>query len=176
MEIVGNIHAAFVVILCTGGFKTHFCPKALMGGLLADIATRGDSEREVRGTNKGAIDLPGMCMANRPWEKMMIGDFEFSVPTQDFDIILGKLERAPLRKFADGQEYHKVHGAYHCLVVTPEQRDALLDVMLGMMSDVRKRSDDADEEMGERIKKLNEHPNIDVGKRIRIPEPPKDNN
>lgn len=184
MKVLENVQTSFAFIT-SSGFKAHYCPRSLVGGLVADIEARGGSASKVEEATEGGMDLPGMCMADRPWENMMIGDFKFSVPSQDFEYFLSELDRVTVRKFSDGQEYFKIHGNYHCLVLTPEQREELLNTMYNMVRDVRKRAEEADEEFTRRIAKINEKssgakvvscrdpkaPGV-----VRVPEPKKDNN
>ena len=86
----------------------------------------------------------------------MIGEFKFSVPTQDFEIFLDKLRHAPLRKFSDGQEYFKIHGFYHCLVLMPDQKDRLLGLMNSMAAEVSRKADRADRDLMSRVQCLHE--------------------
>ena len=166
-----------------GRFKAHYCPDSLVGGLVADAELRGGSTDKVEETTVGGMDLPGICMADRPIESMMIGEFEFSVPSQDFESILAELQRVGVRKFSDGQEYYKIHGHFHCLVLTVNQRDALLVSMSDMLPGVRERADEANEEFSRRMADVNKgklraisHRDENAPGLVRVPEPPKENN
>jgi hypothetical protein len=183
MNILGDVQTSFALVLCAGTFKAHYCPQSLVGGLVSDIESRGGSVSEVKEINEGGMDLPGMIMSDRPWEDLMIGDFKFSVPSQDFEYILDELQRVETRKFSDGQEYFKIHGSYQCLVLTPEQRDTLLETMYDMLPDVRKRSEEADEEFSRRLALARDRGAKVISARdkkdprvVRVTDPPKDNN
>lgn len=183
MEILGNICTAFAVIFFGGQCKTHYCPRELVGGLVSDLEARGHSAKEVEEASKGGIDLPGMAMMDAPWEDIMIGEFKFSVPTLDFEYILQELMKVEVRKFSDGQEYFKIHGNFHCLVLTPDQRNELLDKMCNMLDEVTKRADEASEEFSRRLARMNKGRTRFISHRdkndpyvARIPESPKDNN
>lgn len=157
-----TVDTAFAFVHCSGGFKAHYCPAALVGGLVADLEARDAGVKGVENAVSGSIDLPGMAMADRPWEKVMIGEFVLSVPSQDFAIILERLRDAPIRRFADGSEYHKVHGWLHCLVVSPEQRDELISAMEEKAPEAEKRADEAAAEFGKRMENVVNRPDVRV--------------
>lgn len=148
---------AWVCVGMMGGYKAHFCPSGLAGGLIADLAARGaEGEPETKGVLQGLIDLPGMIMTDRPLEEIEIDGFTLKIPSQDFAYFVDELaNKAPLRKFADGREYHKIHGWMVCVVMTPAQRDAVLARMAELLPEARKRSDEADEEFSRRLAEIN---------------------
>lgn len=177
-----NVQTSFAFITFYN-YKGHYCPTNLLGGLIVDIETRGGELRQIEEIIEGTMDLPGMCMIDRPWEDLMIGDFKFSIPSQDFECILSELERVVVRRFSNGQEYFKIHGNYHCLVLTPTQRNSLLQIMHEMLDDVRRRAEEADEEISRRIAWINKRTKTGIISKmdknvpvIRISNPPKDNN
>jgi len=154
-----TVDTAFVFICCFG-FKSHYCPSDLADGLVEDLESREADIRFIESTDKGYIDLPGMCMADRPMEEVVLGEFRLSIPSQDFASMLSRLKAAPLRKFADGSEYFKLHGFHQCLVVSPEQRDELIRIMDEMVADAEKRADEAVVEFGKRMEKVVENRNV----------------
>jgi hypothetical protein len=124
------------------GFKAHFCPSSLAGDLIADIGVRGGQTMEVREATEGWADLPGIVLANRSWEDVMVGEFKLGFPSQDFAYFMAELEASPVRRFVSGREYHKIHGWLHCIVLTPEQRAAALETMATMLPEARGRAEE----------------------------------
>jgi hypothetical protein len=164
-------------------FKAHYCPSVLAAALLADAASRNSAASEVKETAEGWIELPGMCMVDRPIEEIETGGFRLCIPTQDFAHFGARLMDAPVRKFADGKEYHKIHGWHSCIVFTPEQREEVLAKMDGMLDAVQKRAEEADEEFSRRMAQINKDGPRVISARDknspyvkRVPEPAKDNN
>lgn len=145
------------VRIMMGGFKTHFCPSGMAGALIADLAARGaEGEPMTDGTLQGLIDLPGMIMVDRPLEKIEIDGFTLVIPSQDFTYFVDELaNKAPVRTFADGQQYHKIHGWMVCVVMTPEQREAVLARMEELLPEASKRGDEADDEFSRRMAEIN---------------------
>lgn len=143
------------------GYKPHFCPKKLANGLLADLSGRehdtpGDGLIfKVEGTDSGGIDLPGMCMVDRPYEEIKIDTFKLSIPSQDFTHFVRALFEAPERMFADGEKYYKIHGWMHCIVFTPEQRDMVLKAMEEMLPEAARKAEEADREFSRRMEEIN---------------------
>ena len=155
MEVDNLGSSSWVCVLFTG-FKAHFCPRDLVGGLIADIESRDGETNKVEEVSEGAIDLPGIVMADRPWEVLEVCGLRLSIPSQDFEHFMAKLETAPERRFANGAKYHKIHGWLQCVVFTPEQRETALRAMNKMLPEARKRCDDADKEFLKRMDKVNE--------------------
>ena len=108
--------AAWVRVM-SGGYKTHFCPSGMTAALIADLTARGaEGAAQADGVLQGMIDLPGMIMVDRPLEEIEIDGFKLIIPSQDFTYFVDELaNKSPVRKFADGQEYHKIHGWMICV-------------------------------------------------------------
>lgn len=137
-----NLSAGSWALIQFDGFKFHFCPSELAGDLIADIEARGGPALKLEGVDHGVIDLPGIVLANRSWEDIQIGGFTLGFPSQDFEHFMAELEYSPVRKFTSGREYHKIHGWLHCVVLTPEQRKAVLKVMAEMLPEACKRAEE----------------------------------
>lgn len=154
---VEELDDASWVRVMMGGYKTHFCPSGMTAGLIADLTARGaEGSPQTDGVLQGLIDLPGMIMQDRPLERIEIDGFTLIVPSQDFTYFMDELaNKAPLRKFADGQEYHKIHGWMVCVVMTPAQRERVLARMEELLPEAKKRGDEADEEFSRRIAEIN---------------------
>jgi hypothetical protein len=154
---VEELEDATWVRVMSGGFKTHFCPSGMAGALIADLAARGaEGEAKTDGVLEGLIDLPGMIMMDRPLERIEIDGFTLIIPSQDFTYFVDELaNKAPVRKFADGQEYHKIHGWMVCVVMTPAQRQAVLEKMDELLPEASRRGDEADDEFSRRMSEIN---------------------
>ncbi len=137
------------------GFKTHFVPSELAGDLVADIEGRGGRTMEVMETDHGGADLPGMVSAGRPWEDIQLGGFKLGFPSTDLEHFLGELTRSPVRRFASGREYHKIHGWLHCVVLTPEQRVAAMEAMEAILPEVRRRAEEEDKKLERALERIN---------------------
>ena len=155
------------------GFKAHLCHVDLLGDLVADIGTRGGAVKGVESVSEGAIDLPGMVAANRPWEEVRIGDFVLHIPSQDFAHFLGELSNAPTRRFASGKPYHKIHGWLVCVVLAPEQRAKALRAMGDLLPEAARRGEEAESEMEEALARINRDREFVVRPRLtHVPVPP----
>jgi hypothetical protein len=141
------------------GFKSHYCSLQMITGFISDYQSRvtdGDVY-EIRDVEKGGIDLPGMIMSDRPVEHIEIDEnFTLSIPSQDFEHFYNELAMGKSRKFQTGQEYFKIHGWLSCVIFSSEQREKVLKKMSEMLSDIKKRADEADEEFSRRLKRCNE--------------------
>lgn len=136
------------------GFKCHYCPRWLIGGLVADITGRGGEFISAEPVTSGFIDLPGMVMADRPIESIRIDTFTLEIPSQDFDHFFDRLSKSPVRRFSDGSRYYKLHSWMMCVVLSTEQGALLVREMRLMAADVRKRADSADTEFARRMKNV----------------------
>lgn len=172
------------------GYKGHYCPRKLAAPLLAELGNRRNRDYPERGgdgkiepISEGGIDLPGMIMVDRPIEKIKIDTFTLSMPSQDFHEFFRELKFVHKRAFADGQEYYKIHGWLQCVVLTPEQRDLVLQAMADMLPDVLRRGEEADKEFSRRMRELNKggaqvisHRDKESPYVKRVPAPKKENN
>lgn len=111
-----------------GGWKFHFVPDSLLGGIMQDANRRGHTDVHVQeARNQCELDLGGMLMLGRSVQKVHVDGFELRVPSQDFSVIHDELLHSPLRMTVDGLPYYKIHGAYCCVVLTPEQRQRVIE-------------------------------------------------
>ncbi len=137
-----------------GNLKWHYGPKRLAHGLLEEGGA--DIENvEMRPADEGLIDLPGMIMMDRSYQKIKVDTFRLVIPTEDFEHFYDELVVAPLRKFKTGEEYHKLHGWVACVMFTPQQHEALGDVMEEMLPDVRHVAEKEAREFSRRIAQIN---------------------
>lgn len=158
-----------------GGFKTHFCPNELVSQLVADIISRGGEVIDIKSVTQGWADLPGMVLADRPWEDIQLKNFKLGFPSQDFEHFLRELNNANVRKFADGSEYYKLHGWLHCIILTPDQYVQVMLKMDEMLPAVRNRCKEADERMN-KAREVLEKKKVLAPQPTLFPMPRKDNN
>lgn len=151
------------------GWKIHAVPASLLEGLLQDARERGHTEITFApaGTEDIMIDLPGMCMVDRTYQEIRIDTLSLSIPTTDFTVFFNELGQAPKRKFANGQEYYKIHGWLACVVFTPEQRDLVLKSMTELMPVVSEAARKEDEEFERRLAQVNKQSPVKVVARPR---------
>lgn len=123
-----NLDGKLWAFFWISGWKIHFCPAWLLEELEQDARGRDHNAIiEVKGTDDISWDPGGMMMMGRSYQKLKIDTATLTVASIDFDMFLGELEQAPLRKFSNGKEYYKIHGWLSCTVFTPEQRSELLE-------------------------------------------------
>jgi hypothetical protein len=139
----------------------HIVPTELVPQLKADLRVRGvdtgakDFPDKV--IDKAALDLPGMVMADRRWANIACGapELVLSFPYSDFEYFLEKLQGLPLRHFADGSPYYKLHGWMNAIVLTPELRRTVLAYMLANLDAVRTSATAEDQEFERRLAGVN---------------------
>lgn len=121
-------HHAWHRVLFVGA-KTHAVPGCLRADLIADMATRdvvldarGLSDRPpVKRINEWALDMGGAMITTEPKVDLCVDNLPMSMLCGQALDILDAVRKSPARTFASGRPYHKVHGRWHCLVLTPRQ-------------------------------------------------------
>lgn len=151
-------------------YKPHFCSNELVTDLITDIGSRDGPLIEVKSVNKGGADRPGMVLANRPWETIVLGEFKLEFPSQDFEYFMEELRSSSVREFISGKKYYKIHGWRHCIVVTPEQRETILQTMNEMLPGVHTRCDEAEEKLIEAIERLDKNKVLIVQRPTVVPK------
>ena len=109
----------------------------------------------VRDISECSMDSGGMCSTTRKWRDVSIDGLPFSVPSQDWTSILYRLRLEAPRKFDSGVEYYKIHDRFYCLVLTPAQRDHLINAMEEQLEEAEVEADEEDAKLAEAINKLN---------------------
>lgn len=137
------------------GWKVHWCPTALLPGLMEDSVARAHGEGAFESVTKGFIDLPGMILQDRAIETLKLEGFTLRIPSEDFEHFYDSLKEKKVRKFNDGREYFKIHGWLHCVVFTPELRDACLELMRNKLTAAKKRGEDDRARFRSAIAKVN---------------------
>ena len=108
--------------------NTHLVSKDRLAQLVQDLVTRGVPPEVVEVLEVDGpwtFDMPGMVWNGRHMMDFKIDTFEIEIPAHDVGSFLIQIRKLPLRKFADGTEYYKLHAFSRCLVLSPDQRDAL---------------------------------------------------
>lgn len=147
------------------GMKGHACPNVLLSELLADIRARllaHDPQADLQPVfnepiTEYGLDCPGMVMADRKWEDIPVEPgFTLGFPYSDFGFFLQVLEELSPRTFVPGgQQYFKLHGWMHCVVLTPDQRQTVLEYMRAHAAAVQVKADAEDQEFDARLADLN---------------------
>lgn len=136
--------------------KWHYCMKRLAYEFLDEEGLDEETDLEMRPTNEGLIDLPGMVMMDRSYRDIKIDTFKLVIPTEDFEYFYDRLKEAPRRRFRGGAEYHKVHGWQACAVFTPEQQEMVVEAMGEILPEVREDAVAETLEFTRRLAKLRE--------------------
>lgn len=151
-----------------GSYKLHVCPKRLGTALITDLCERyftksGDeldtSNIVVKPISKIIVDLPGMCMTDRPYELIKLDTLSISIPSQDFQMIFDHALNLKMREFSNGEKYFKLHGWNVCVVFTLKQFELLIEAMGDMLSTANLKADIANEEFSDRIDEINKKSN-----------------
>lgn len=131
-------------ILYNDGWFTHVVHASLFQQVLVEMTARGATMWERNssgGPNPTAIarwcfDAGGSVHQHQPEETIVVDDLEIDVLCEHVPFVLGRLQRTPLRAFADGSEYYKAKFWMHATVLTRSQmRQAVV-----ALSAVEKRS------------------------------------
>jgi len=104
--------------------KGHLVSDTLRGPIIENLKKRGMSPHSEE-RSQFAIDLPGMCLADRSWTEVRVGGLTVAAPTAELSTFYGRLDDLGVRKEI-GVPYYKLHSWLSCLVLTREQRDQLL--------------------------------------------------
>lgn len=121
--------------------KTHLVQGALRDDLIADMTARkhppnttyensdrvdAPKWRAVERVRTYGLDLGGMVHIDEPDVTIKIDNLPLEFRCTQARDVLQQAQRAPERTFASGRPYHKLHGSWHCLVLTPRHHRMLL--------------------------------------------------
>jgi len=134
--------------------KWHYCMKRLAYELIEEIGVDEETQVEIQPTTEGLLDNPGMISMDRSYQNIRIDTFKLVIPTEDFEYFHDKLRDAPLRKFRNGDEYHKIHGWMTCAMFTRDQQEMMVQAMGEIMPDVRETAQQEAIEFSRRLAKL----------------------
>lgn len=101
--------------------KPTVVSEQLLAYLIADMEARGCHFAHKEEMRCGGWDMPGPVFMNRPMEETIIDGLRFVVPSSQIALFLFNLSDMPLRQFAEGYSYHKLHSWASCIVFSPEQ-------------------------------------------------------
>jgi hypothetical protein len=136
------------------GWKPHVLPVTMVSDLIEDGIGRLHGFSSAEPAIGCFLDRPGMVMVDRSYQDLSCDGLTLTIPTQDFDYFYTKLAESPTRWFASKTPYHKVHAWLRCLVVSPEQKNALLALMAARMPEVRVKATEEELEFERRMKQI----------------------
>lgn len=136
------------------GSKPHFIPTEMFDDATEELVKRFDATIDsVKDVTSATIDLPGMIMADRSYVDFDLGGFTLSIPTTDIDFYYKELQGKV--RAVNGKQYYKLHGWIHCIMVTPKQRDAMLQKIEAERNAISDKAKAEDEEFDRRIASIN---------------------
>ncbi len=118
--------------------KTHLVQGALRADLLADLAARsstpntaleghaGPDYAAIKRVRAYGLDSGGMCYADEPFVGLQLDNLPLEFPCSFVLSLRLQAEALPLRYFASSRPYVKLHGSFHCLVLSPRQHRQLV--------------------------------------------------
>lgn len=132
--------------LLVEGWKAHFCPPEYTQALLDDASSRGHRLDESSNTpcTVASIDLPGMILQDRGFQRVFVGGRALDMPVTDFGVFWEELKVSKVRYFADGRAYRKMHGWMACVIVPEEEVIMLLEDMERLLPAVRDLAEEED--------------------------------
>jgi hypothetical protein len=139
-------------------WKIHVVDEDMLHDLEQDLLQRENDEYPIfvaEPCNRTGIDLPGITMIDRRWRCVEIDGLKFEVPCQDWESILAMVRLADRRQFSNGREYYKINGRFHCVVLTPEQRKALIAGMEEQREEAVREGEEDDAVFAELIAQIN---------------------
>ncbi len=115
--------------------KNHAVPTSLRQVIIDDLATRaGELPTNEEPLMDGYfLDFGGMIHKDEPHHHIMVDGLKIEFLTAFVDSVYFGFQKAKRRTIFRRNKpkrlwsYYKVHGAYHCLVVEPHQRDDALE-------------------------------------------------
>ena len=146
-------------LIAFGRAKWHLCPQELTQGILDDLEVRGHQGSLVDAKEWFRIDHGGPMWLGRSYHAVEIDGLRLEVPVAELARFLQELRGLEERGVND-QPYYKLHGWFHCIVLTPAQRDVLLAAWEAALPAVEVQAQADRMEFELRIRELNEHPNI----------------
>lgn len=106
--------------------KAHVAPAGLVRPLLNELASRGhNTKTEPQSITHAGMDQPGMVYVDRPWEGFRLPGLVLRLPSEDVTSFYQRIEQLEVRRFANGQEYFKLHSWMNCVVLRPTHKIAL---------------------------------------------------
>jgi hypothetical protein len=140
------------------GIKLHVSLSKFIDPIKDDLHYQygGDfSECDIEEVDSILIDYPGMIMMDRTLETIKLDTLKIKIPSTDFGSILFDLKSSPARYFTNDEVYYKLKGYTVCLVLTKDQRDALMKSMEEALPDVRVRAEKDIAEFEKRLSGIN---------------------
>lgn len=107
------------------GAIPHMVPTELRDVIIANLESRRYHLVEETPGMSMYIDMPGMIAVDRPDSTFDLDGLEISIPCEDVVDFIHKLKSLSLRE----ERYYKLHAFHRCIVLTPTQRDVMLQIL-----------------------------------------------
>ena len=106
----------------------HVCPNSLLDEFVKYMKRNANDvgEPEIKLVESINIDMPGMIMSTRSWQKIKIDTLEINIPSVDIENFIFNLKLARTRRLLNGEEFYYMSGYLRCVVLKKEQKDLLL--------------------------------------------------
>lgn len=143
----------------TWTFKGHVVCEDLLNDIEADLAGRGLGGVFTSQVRKDPImlDLPGMMMASRKMRQVDLDGLIVQIPSQDWRNIMNKIQLAEGRSEGSmASTHYKIHAEVFCLVLTPAQRQSMLEQMWHQALDAEEEGAEDDARFAQAIREVNE--------------------
>lgn len=149
-------------LLAFHGAKWHVCPEELVRHIMDDLEVRGCSGTVARTRVQDfCLDHGGPLWMGRSYQEVEIDGLRIEVPVAELAAFVAQLRRLPPREIND-RPYYKLHGYVHCIVLTPAQRDALLQTWTRALQTVEVQAVVDRLETRRCLQALSDHPNIKI--------------
>lgn len=148
----------------TWTWKAHVVPEQLAEGIRRDFSERHPDVVAIAGNLQSLPleggetwwDMPGMIWTGRTYRSVEVDGLKLVVPSQDWASAIFELKLREPRTCPTGEKYVKLHHwAAHCVVLTPEQRDALVRAMEAQLGEAEREAEFDDREFARRIDEIN---------------------
>lgn len=118
------------------GCKTHAVPTDLTQIIINNLVLRGFTFESLEDLHEWGIDLGGSVFIDMPQEEVNIDGLKITIWSHQVSGVIEMLQTALLKT-----GYYKMHHWYYCTVFTPQQRDMLINKLLGIEEQANQRAD-----------------------------------
>jgi hypothetical protein len=125
--------------------STHLVSTDRIEQTVQDLVDRGVPAEAVEVLEVDApwtFDMPGMIWNGRTMLDFKVDTLELKIPAHDLGRFITNIRKLPLRTFADGTDYYKLHAFSRCLVLSPDQRAGLQRLMEEAYPDAEAAADE----------------------------------
>lgn len=165
--------ASWKLVLFNERVKAHFIPESLYQDIVDELYTRYLQKPFVEYDKDQAIfDIGGMVMVDEEWLSWITPpkDLQITMRVTHFQYAYDELLELKERE-VNGKKYYKLHGWLHCIVLTPEQRNYLLQEWGKMAESIKEKALLANLEFDKRLAEINKDKEVIISKpRVDIPK------